>query len=207
MARCYGQPPSHPLLECLFVRMKRRGEELPKKEEKKNELLVLIQIGSDWWDLALRVPVPYSQLLIVAQIEHLTLFSTHLVRGPVSDNNLTLFFWPRLSQPASPLQPFPRHICPPHLHSMCETCYTVGLSQDHLSKTSRLLGHTWTEAFRSGSPLQACCRGIRRFEKGLTGVWENLLELRRRGNALLWNASPFRVLPCHAPSNSLWKRP
>ena len=34
MAGCYGQPPPHPLLECVFVCMDgRRGEERAKKKE------------------------------------------------------------------------------------------------------------------------------------------------------------------------------
>lgn len=53
MAGCYGQPPPHPLLECLFVCMEsrvgggvRRGQK-KRNRKRKNGVLVVIQIGSD----------------------------------------------------------------------------------------------------------------------------------------------------------------
>lgn len=37
MAGCYGQPPPHPLLECLCARVERRGEDRVEEEEEKEE--------------------------------------------------------------------------------------------------------------------------------------------------------------------------
>lgn len=116
---------------------KRRGI-----ERGKTGVLVVIQIGSDWWDLAQRGPVLYSQLLMATQTEHLTLILLSFSPGTsLGQQSHTLPLTPSLLICLTPFQPFP---LPPMStsSSLCVWNLLLCLSQDHRSQTNRLVAHT-----------------------------------------------------------------
>lgn len=203
MAGCYGQPPPHPLPECLFVCMERRvggGVRRGRKKrnrKRKHRLLVLIQIGSEWWDLARQSPALYSQLLMATQIKHLTLillsFSPGTSLGQQSHTlSVTLSF--SISRTAStfPLPPL----------STSSPLYVWNLllsrSQPRPAKPDQQI-HSPHLALRSGCPLQrmptrrpwGCWK--RNNGKADKGVWECMEKSK-------WDSDVRKML-------SLWNTP
>lgn len=132
----------------------RRGEERAKKRNRKRKhgLLVLIQIGSEWWDLAQQSPALYSQLLMATQIKHLTLillsFSPGTSLGQQSHTlSVTLSF--SISRTAStfPLPPLSTS-SPLYVWNLLLSC-----SQPRPAKPDQQI-HSPHLALRSGCPLQ-----------------------------------------------------